>query len=82
MAQKKILVTIEVPEEFDDIWDNDPSGVQAFHDCIYETLLLNTQERLIEIHELNKGSEVDILYAEYLETKLKVLKSLKYYPTE
>jgi hypothetical protein len=77
MTIKKIIVEIEVPEDFNLIW-NDGSGLQAFHEAIKRPLLEYGLDTLIEICKRRESkNEIDILYANFLEVHNKVRESLK-----
>lgn len=72
MIKKRFLVEIEIPENTGDLcWDEDETGLQAFHDCIVSALpeinlrnIVNAQNKCIE-------------YQDFIERQNKVRESFK-----
>ena len=78
--KKRIICEIEYPEGIDDQWDADPTGIQAFHDTVYLTVLESLPKKLRELNaeEIYKETKEEYEYVKYLRTKLEILKSFKY----
>jgi len=75
MSKKIIKVSIEVPDGFDDCWDVDVSGRQAFHDTVVQAVLEQALDWTIRINSALEKGEMDL--AKYLQVELDVLRSLK-----
>lgn len=78
MSIKRILVSFDVPDNYDNCWDVDDTGLQAFHDIVYNFIMGYMPDYLGRILELEKGSKEDKWLAEHLRIKYEALKTLKY----
>ena len=70
--KKQFLVEIEIPDDTGDLcWDQDETGLQAFHDCV---VLAISESNLNWIaRSLNEGKE----FQDFIERQNKVRDSFK-----
>jgi hypothetical protein len=72
MSKKKFIVEIDIPEETGDLcWDNDETGLQAFHDCIVPALAESNLRWLVAA----QGERVE--FQNFIERKNAVRDSFK-----
>jgi hypothetical protein len=70
--KKQFLVEIEIPEGTGDLcWDQDETGLQAFHDCIV------TQLSITNLREFVASQDEEIEYRNFIDRQNSVRKSFK-----
>jgi hypothetical protein len=72
--KKRIVVEIDVPQGFDDCWD-EPTGIQAFHDTVMVDAIENGISKAIQIGKLTREGNTSL--AQYIQTKLDATRSAK-----
>lgn len=72
---KKFIVELDIPENTGDLcWDQDETGLQAFHDCIVIALEEHS------MHSLERSNDKRLEFQEFIKRKNLVRNSLKVFP--
>jgi hypothetical protein len=72
MATHTVTLTIEVPDNFDDMWEGPHAGPQIAHDL----LIANSMSGLLHLYaEASRSKEHDL--AEYILAKFNIVNGIK-----
>ena len=72
MQKKRFIVEIEIPDETGDLcWDQDVTGLQAFHECVVSVL------PQISLREFVDAKDERIEYRNLIDRQIAVRKSFK-----
>ena len=72
--KKKFLVEIDIPENTGDLcWDQDETGLQAFHDCIVQALAVSNLTYLSMTKDSNESLKQHIKMKQDVRDSLKVI---------
>lgn len=74
---RRVVCEIDVPEDIDPHWVRDKTGINCFYDCVITSMTVYSMKALLEIFELETGSEQDKKLAMYLRKKLAITETLK-----
>lgn len=75
--KRRIIVEIDVPENFDTVWD-EPSGIRAFHDTVIVGISELGIKKVIQYSNYEKSEVVsEKQFAKYLKTKHETTQSLE-----
>jgi len=79
--KRTVIVEIDVPENFDDLWDADESGLQAFHDTVTNFAMAHTLKALSNATEHCKKYNITNpkkdAFQQHVLTEIDVINSIK-----
>ena len=78
MKTKRFIVEISIPEETGDLcWDQDETGLQAFHDCIVSNLPRISLQDMSNIAKDELNGKPNKYYRLFIERQCSVRDSFK-----